>query len=168
MPTSGETRLSVVAESDGSTDDDDLGQLLRPHIPVDTIAARVKQLGESAAEHRQAAEQAQIDLEALTLYDLEQCLRAMNTAWRELRHKVRALERRAEEIAHREREFEKHRQALDGLRGALGIGDDQCRSISEITKDADTRQQLLDVAAMLERLAQHYAAQKPPTLKATR
>ena len=43
----------------------------------------------------------------------------------------------------------------------------ECRSIAEITKDTDTCQQLLDVAAALERLAQHHAAMKPRPLKGT-
>jgi hypothetical protein len=43
----------------------------------------------------------------------------------------------------------------------------ECRSIAEITENADANQQLLDVAAILERLATPRRAEPPP-LKATR
>ena len=44
----------------------------------------------------------------------------------------------------------------------------ECRSISKVTKDAYAREQLLDVAVSLERVAQHHAAQRPPPLKSAR
>lgn len=43
----------------------------------------------------------------------------------------------------------------------------ECRSIAEITENADANQHLLDVAAILERLAQHHATTKPRPLKGT-
>lgn len=119
-----EPRLSVVAENVGSTDDGD-PEFLRSPIDEAKLSSRLKQLGEDAASHREAAELAQRTLEQLAMTALELRARAISGAWREVEFRSRALDRREEQINLRARELDKQRAALDGLRSALGLAASQ-------------------------------------------
>ena len=114
--------LSVVAQNPTRLDDEPSPDVSA--VDEAKLSERLKQLGEDAASHRQAAELAQRTLEGLAMHSLEQRAATISNAWRELRYRESALAKRERELAQREQEFEKRRQALDGLKSALGIADE--------------------------------------------
>jgi hypothetical protein len=111
-------RLAIVAENVGSADDDE-PEFLRSPVDEAKLSERLRDLGEDAASHREAAELAQRTMEGLAMHALELRARAISSAWRELRYRERGLDQRARELDQREQALAKQRQALDALKGAL-------------------------------------------------
>jgi len=120
-----EPHLTVVAENPISLDDEAEPDFLKSPVDEAKLSERLKQLGEDAAGHREAAEIAQRTLEGLAMHSLELRARAVSAAWREVRHRERVLDHRAAVLERREQALAKHRDALSGLRGALDFTEDE-------------------------------------------
>jgi len=106
--------LSIVSEDDPETPSID---------PVDAerFAARSRELGELVAFHREAADRARQELDALAQHTFELRERSVTANRRELKYRELALAKREQDLAQKEREFENQRRAFDGLKSALGI-----------------------------------------------
>jgi len=108
-------RLAVVAENDVSLDDEPTPGFLESPVDEAKLSERLKQLGEDAARHREAAELAQRTLEGLAMHALELRARAISEAWRQVRHRERVLDHRCAVLEKREAAVAKHRSALAAL-----------------------------------------------------